>query len=124
MTEQTEVPTTPVDVAKAIVAGVLALGGVVAYHVFATQPGWARALMVLAGLVLAVLSFVSSAYAGALTRFVAGARIELRKMVWPTVPETRQTTLLVFVFVVVLGLFFWLVDTALGFATRSLLGQG
>ena len=45
-------------------------------------------------------------------------------MVWPTVPETRQTTLLVFAFVVVMAVFFWLIDLGLGFVTSKLLGQG
>ena len=42
------------------------------------------------------------------------SRIELRKVVWPNRQETVQVTLVVFVMIVVLGLFFW----GAGFAAR------
>jgi preprotein translocase subunit SecE len=57
-------------------------------------------------------------------QFAVSSRVELRKMVWPTVPDTRNTTLVVIVFVIVLGLFFWVVDWVLAFSTRHLLGTG
>ena len=53
-----------------------------------------------------------------------GSRIELRKVVWPTRQETLQTTLVVFVAVFVMGIFFWLLDMILGSVTRALTGQG
>jgi preprotein translocase subunit SecE len=124
MTEQAEARPAGADLAKAIVAGALVLAGVVAFYAFPAQSAAVRWLMFVGGLVLGAVAFATSAYARALAGFVVGARVELRKMVWPTVPETRQTTLLVFAFVVVMALFFWLVDLGLGFATRKLLGQG
>jgi len=45
-------------------------------------------------------------------------------MVWPTVKQAQTTTAVVIVFVIVLGVFFWLVDMLLGYITRSLLGAG
>ncbi len=124
MTEQAEARPAGADLAKAIAAGVLVLAGVIAFYAFPAQSAAVRWLMFVGGLVLGGVAFATSAYARALAGFVVGARVELRKMVWPTVPETRQTTLLVFAFVVVMALFFWLVDLGLGFATRKLLGQG
>jgi preprotein translocase subunit SecE len=56
--------------------------------------------------------------------FAVGSRIELRKMVWPTVKQAQITTVFVFGFVLVLGVFFWLVDMLLGYITRTLLGGG
>ena len=52
------------------------------------------------------------------------SRGELRKVVWPTRQETLQTTLTVFVFVLILGIFFWLLDMGLLWITRALTGQG
>lgn len=124
MTDQAEARPTGADLAKAIAAGVLVLAGVVAYHAFPGQAAWARWGMFVAGLVAGAVVFATSAHARSLAGFFAGSRVELRKMVWPTVAETRQTTLLVFAFVVVMALFFWLVDMTLGFATRWLLGRG
>jgi preprotein translocase subunit SecE len=55
---------------------------------------------------------------------VQSSRVELRKMVWPTRQETWRTTLVVFLFVVALGVFFWLVDMALAWGVRQVTGQG
>ena len=52
------------------------------------------------------------------------SRTELRKVFWPSKDETLKTTLVVFVFAVVAGLFFWLLDLFLAWATRHLTGQG
>jgi preprotein translocase subunit SecE len=124
MTDQTEARPTGADLAKAVIAGALVLAGVVAFYAFPAQAAWLRWGMFVGGLVLGAVVFATSAHARALSVFVAGSRVELRKMVWPTVAETRQTTLLVFAFVVVMALFFWLVDMLLGLGTRWLLGQG
>jgi len=123
MTDQAEARPTGADLAKAIAAGVLVLAGIVAFYVFPGQAAWVRWGLFVVGLGLGAVVFATSAHARALAGFFAGSRIELRKMVWPTVAETRQTTLLVFAFVVVMALFFWLVDMTLGFATRWLLGR-
>jgi preprotein translocase subunit SecE len=52
------------------------------------------------------------------------ARIELRKVVWPTRDDAGKTTLVVFAFVAVAGLFFWVLDLVLAWATKYLTGQG
>jgi preprotein translocase subunit SecE len=44
--------------------------------------------------------------------------VELRKVVWPTRDETLKTTIAVFVFVTIAGVFFWLLDLVLAWATR------
>src|SRR5690349_22474000 len=41
------------------------------------------------------------------------------KIVWPNRQETLQTTLVVFAFVVIAGVFFWIVDLVLAWATRA-----
>lgn len=45
--------------------------------------------------------------------FAKEAHIEVRKVVWPTRQETLQTTLIVAVFVVILSLFLWGIDSLL-----------
>jgi preprotein translocase subunit SecE len=59
-----------------------------------------------------------------LWKFIQGSRIELRKVVWPTREETIQTTLVVLVFALIGGVFFWLLDLILLFATSRITGQG
>ena len=125
MTEEIKVQdATGADKAKAVVAVLLVLGGIVGYYLLAAQPAWMRWLSVVAGLLLAALVVAVSAYGRGLKQFVLDARVELRKIVWPTRQETGQVTLAVFIFVIVAGIFFWLVDLGLAWATKALSGQG
>ena len=116
-------PGTP-DKVKLAVAILIAIAGVVGYYLLANQPTWMRWLPVVGGLVLAGVVVAFSRYGSEFRRFVELARIELRKIVWPTRQETLQTTLVVFGFVIVAGVFFWLLDLALAWATKALTGTG
>ena len=93
-------------------------------YVLASQATWIRWLPVIAGLVLAAVVVALSRYGSEFRRFLELARIELRKVVWPTRQETLQTTLVVFGFVIIAGIFFWLLDLALAWATKALTGTG
>jgi preprotein translocase subunit SecE len=115
---------TVLDTAKIALAIVTLVGGLVAYYWFADLPTAARILMVLAGVAGGLLLLFWSAQGQVLWQFIQGSRVELRKMVWPTRQETVQTTLIVFAFVLLMGIFFWLVDMLLAWATRHLTGQG
>jgi preprotein translocase subunit SecE len=107
-----------------IVSAAVLIGGFVAFYVFKTLPASVRYLAVIAGIALSVGALVMTALGRQVWEFALGSRIELRKMVWPTVKQAQTTTAVVFVFVLVLGVFFWLVDMLLGYITRSLLGAG
>jgi preprotein translocase subunit SecE len=126
MTEQTEITTgsARLDMVWLTAAVVLLLGGLAVFYWLNTQPMPLRAAAVIAGVALAVGAFAMTSQGRFVWQFALSSRVELRKMVWPTVPDTRNTTLVVIVFVIVLGLFFWLVDWVLAFSTRHLLGTG
>jgi preprotein translocase subunit SecE len=115
---------TIVDSAKLVLAIAVLIAGIAGYYWFAGMPVAVRILMVLAGLGLGAALLFWSAQGQVLWQYIQGSRVELRKMVWPTRQETLQTTLVVFVFVLLLGVFFWLVDMLLAWATRHLTGQG
>jgi preprotein translocase subunit SecE len=55
--------------------------------------------------------------------FIQGARVEIRKVVWPTKQETTQTAIAVFVFTLIMALFFWGLDSFLLWLTRTLVGS-
>ena len=112
------------DTAKLVVAIILVVGGVVGYYVLGNQPAWIRWLAVAAGIALGALVVAFSRYGTVLKQFVADSRVELRKIVWPNRQETGMTTLVVFVFLLIAGVFFWGLDVALAWATRVLTGQG
>ena len=112
------------DTAKLVTAIVLAFAGVAAFYVLHAQAEWLRWLAVVAGIVLAAVVFGSSARGKAFWQFMLDARLELRKVVWPSRQDTATTTAVVFVFVIVAGVFFWALDVFLSWATRLLTGQG
>jgi preprotein translocase subunit SecE len=55
--------------------------------------------------------------------FLREARMELRKVVWPTRQETVQTTLIVMAMVIVVALVLWGIDSTLLWAVSMLTGQ-
>jgi preprotein translocase subunit SecE len=54
--------------------------------------------------------------------FFKDARTEVRKVVWPTRAETVQTTLTVFIIVVLVGIFLWLFDMLLAWLFKLITG--
>ncbi|MGH8288930.1 MAG: preprotein translocase subunit SecE [Steroidobacteraceae bacterium] len=106
----------------AAVAAVVA--GVAVYYVLGSEASWLRWVSVGAGIAVAALVLALSRYGTDFREFVISARVELRKIVWPNRQETGMTTLIVFIFVAVMALFFWGLDLVLAWATRALTGQG
>ena len=85
-----------------------------------TPPDW----LVLVALAAALGVFFTTFHGQTLWKFIQGARVELRKVVWPTRQETLQTTMVVLFFVVLMAVFFFLLDKVLFWATGLLTGQG
>jgi preprotein translocase subunit SecE len=112
------------DKVKLAAAIVIVIAGVAGYYVLADRATWLRWLPVIGSLALAAVVVGFSRYGSEFRRFVELARIELRKIVWPTRQETLQTTLVVFGFVIVAGVFFWVLDLVLAWATKALTGTG
>jgi preprotein translocase subunit SecE len=102
----------------------LVVGGLVAYYSLTTLPTVVRGIAVLAGVALGAGAFAMSSLGHGVWQFARGSQVEIRKMVWPTLTETRTMTFIVFGFVVVAGLLFWGIDAFLAWATRHLLGTG
>jgi preprotein translocase subunit SecE len=102
----------------------LVVAGVAAYYVLGAQPVWQRWLAVAAGAALGVAVFAWSSGGRSFWQFVTDSRSELRKVVWPARQETLMTTAVVFGFAIIAGLFFWLLDLFLAWATKHLTGQG
>jgi len=112
------------DQVKLAAAVLIVLAGVAGYYLLGAEAPWLRWLPVVGSLVLAALVIAWSRYGTEFWQFVTDARVELRKIVWPSREETGKTTLVVFGFVLFAGFFFWLLDLVLAWATRALTGQG
>jgi len=124
MTEQAQNGASALDIAKLVASAAILVGGIAAFYLLVDVPLAARWLIVLGALAAGIVVALQSAQGREFWQFVQGSRIELRKVVWPTRQETLQTTLVVVVAIFVLGIFFWLLDMALGAITRALTGQG
>lgn len=112
------------DTIKLLLALVVLLAGIVGFYYFSEQPLLYRVLGILGAVVMAMGISFATAKGRTLVNFLGLSRTEVRKMVWPTRAETMQTTLIVFIFVVILAIFLWLVDMLLGAGVKFLLSVG
>ena len=110
------------DIIKLLAAATTLVGGLYGYYYLIEWTLPLRVLLVLGGLIAGIGIAMTSTQGQRLWSFIQGARIEIRKVVWPTKQETTQTALAVFVFTLVMALFFWGLDSFLLWLTRTLVG--
>ena len=104
-------------------ASILAiLGGIAAFYWFDEQNLLLRVGMVVLGLAAGAGLLWLSTYGREFVQFAQAARVELRKVVWPSRTETFQTTYVVIGFAILMGLFFFVLDLILTWMTRFLGG--
>ena len=112
------------DRAKLIVAVLILVAGIVGFYYLEAQALWLRLLEILGVAGLAVFVAGQTAIGRSAWRFAADARTEVRKVVWPTRQETLQTSLAIFVAVLLTALFLWAVDSVLFWLVSMLTGPG
>ena len=108
------------DTLKMASAVAILLSSVFSFYYFAELSVLIRVLVVIFSVILSLMIFFSTQRGIIFWDFIQGSRVEMRKVVWPTKQETIQTTLTVFMFVLVLGIFFWLLDFLLLYITTSI----
>ncbi len=111
------------DKIKLIAAVAILAIGIGGFYYLDDQSQWVRVLSVVAGAVLAAVVASQSAAGKAFWEFAKDARVELRKVVWPTRKETVQVTLIVIALVVMVAVFLWVVDWGLLKIVKALTGQ-
>lgn len=124
MNAKVEAGAASLDTAKLAAAALLLIGGIFAFYFFA---GYSTLLRVVGLLIIggAAAGIALQTQVGRqLWQFIGDARAEVRKVVWPTRQETLQTTLIVVVMVLILGIVLWLFDMMLMAILRYLTGQG
>ena len=108
------------DTLKMASAVAILLSSVFRFYYFEELSVLIRVLVVIFSVILSLMIFFSTQRGIIFWDFIQGSRVEMRKVVWPTKQETIQTTLTVFMFVLVLGIFFWLLDFLLLYITTSI----
>jgi len=124
MNVKVEADASAMDTAKLVGAAILLTLGIYGFYFFAEYSALFRvlALLLVAGVAAAIA--LQTQVGRQLWQFVGDARTEVRKVVWPTRQETLQTTLIVVVMVLLLGIILWLFDMALMAILRMLTGRG
>ncbi len=121
MATKTEQTTSAIDTVKLMTAVLVLVAGVVGFYYFEDE---SQLLRVLGMLAVAVVAFLIAATTDKGRRglgFVREARVEVRKVVWPTRQEALQTTLAVLFMVILVAIMLWLFDLFLGWGISKIL---
>jgi preprotein translocase subunit SecE len=105
------------------IAVALIAAGIVGFYYLSESLTIVRVAAVLTGLLLAAIVAYQTDAGKRFVVFFQESLAELKKVVWPTRKETVQTTGIVFLFVVVMAVFLWAVDSMLLWAVQMLMGR-
>ena len=109
----------PVDYAILFAGVALIAAGIFAYYFFnPAWPAWVRVLTFVAAFIAGGVVMSRSGPGVTFLKFLAAAMIELRKVVWPTKQETTQTTMVVIVGVIIVGILMFFIDYILATLVR------
>ncbi len=109
-----EVVTSKLDSFKLLLAIVVLLLGIAGFYYYEAESQLYRVLGVLFSVMVSAAIISTTRMGQNLIGFARDSRMEVRKVVWPTRQETLQTTLMVIVAVIIIGIFLWLIDMLLG----------
>lgn len=112
------------DRLKLALAGAMLVAGIAGFYALSGEAQVLRVVAVLVGVLLALLIGARSGPGARLWSFLKDSRAELRRVVWPTRRETLQTTGVVFLAAVVVGLMLWLFDWLINIAIGGFMGLG
>ena len=117
-----EVVSNKLDSFKLLLAIAVLIAGIVGFYYYEAESQLYRVLGVVfaAGVAIAISSTTNLGQN--LIGFGREARMEVRKVVWPTRQETVQTTFMVLVAVIIIGIFLWLIDMLLAQAIQMITG--
>lgn len=110
------------DLLKWLAVAALVVVGVVGNQYFSAEPVLYRVLVLLAIAAVAGVIALQTSKGQAFWVLAKEARVEIRKVVWPTRQETTQTTLIVVAVVLVMALLLWGLDSLLGWLVSLIVG--
>jgi len=119
-----EVVTNKLDSFKLLLAIAILVLGIVGFYFYESESLLYRVLGVVFAAAVAIAISSTTHLGQLLISFGREARMEVRKVVWPTRQETVQTTFMVIVAVIIIGIFLWLVDMLLAQAIQLITGSG
>lgn len=110
------------DPLKWLVVFVLIAVGVVGNTYYSAESLLYRVLAVVALAIVAAVIALQTSKGRRFAQLLKEARVEIRKVVWPTRQELMQTTLIVIVFVLVVALLLWGMDSLISWGVSGVIG--
>ena len=100
----------------------IVLGGVYANTVYVSLNVVVRAVAGIGIAAFAIAIALQTARGKATWELAKEARVEVRKVIWPSREETTQTTLIVVAVVILVGLLLWAMDSGLSWGIQAIIG--
>jgi preprotein translocase subunit SecE len=124
MSVETEQTSGVMDSIKLVLAVLITVAGIAGFYYFGNESLLLRVVSLLIAMAVAVALVMITAMGQDFWGFVQGSQVELRKIIWPTKKETMQTTLIVMVMVLFVGILLWMFDGLLLWGIGMVTGQG
>jgi preprotein translocase subunit SecE len=109
------------DLVKWILAGIIFSGSILAFYYLDQYPLIYRILGIVGATLIDFAIVFNTEKIKSLRVFTHDARVELKKVIWSTKAEVIQTTVIVFVVVIIMSVLLWLLDKLLGAGIKFLL---
>ncbi|ROU00517.1 preprotein translocase subunit SecE [Marinobacter sp. R17] len=122
MESKAQQATSRFDVLKWLVVFALIAAGVVGNLYFGAESLLYRVLGLVALALVAAFVALQTERGRRFAMLLKEARVEIRKVVWPTRPELVQTTFIVVAFVLVVALLLWIMDSLISWLVSGVIG--
>jgi preprotein translocase subunit SecE len=122
MAEKTENESSQLDWIKWIAVAAIVAVGVYANSYFSAESLLIRTIGLLVAAGAAGWIAAQTVKGRAFVNLCLEARVEIRKVVWPTRQETTQTTIVVLIVIFIVALILWLLDWGLNGVVSSIIG--
>lgn len=122
MNTKVEAQSYRLDPLKWIAVAIIIVAGVVGNWYFQSQPLFYRVVGLLVLAAAAIFIAITTQKGQSFFSLLKSSRAEIRKVVWPTRQETKQTTFIVVVVVLITALILWGLDTLFGWLVSLIVG--
>ncbi|MBF0266726.1 MAG: preprotein translocase subunit SecE [Gammaproteobacteria bacterium] len=112
------------DKIKIYAAVALVIAALAAFYMMPEYSVLYRTVGLIVAIAVAIAIAAQSEVGRSLISFIRLSTVEMKKVVWPNRKETTQTTLIVGVMVLIIGILLWIFDQFIGWGVRYLTGQG
>lgn len=121
MSEKVESDSGNLDLVKWVAVAVIVVAAVYANSYFAAESLLVRTIGLLVAAGIGGWVAAQTVKGRALVDLCLEARVEIRKVVWPTRQETTQTTIVVLIVIFIVAIILWLLDWGLNGVVSSLI---